>query len=188
VTDWIGEAAAGHLPPWAEAGAPRQAHMARVAALMESWAQGLGLPEPEVLRWHAAGWLHDVLRDADPVSLLPWVPKGLHSLPPLAYHGPAASARLASEGVTDASLLAAIAGHTVGDPDADLLGCALFCADTLEPGRGDPGGWREPLRLLFPTDPDAVTRQVAAARIRRALEQGERIPETLLALWNGRVR
>lgn len=39
--------------------------------------------------------------------------------------------------VTDEGILAAIANHTLGQPDMDSLSCVVFLADSLEPGRGD---------------------------------------------------
>jgi len=65
----VSAAAAGRLPRWAAAGEERRAHMARVAALLEAWARDLGLGNRDILRWRAAGYLHDALRDASPRRL-----------------------------------------------------------------------------------------------------------------------
>lgn len=40
-------------------------------------------------------------------------------------------------GICDASVLEAIANHTLGAPGMSALSCVVFLADTLEPGRGD---------------------------------------------------
>jgi predicted HD superfamily hydrolase involved in NAD metabolism len=40
-------------------------------------------------------------------------------------------------GLKDPEVLAAIANHTLGRPDMSPLSCAVFLADSLEPGRGD---------------------------------------------------
>ena len=40
-------------------------------------------------------------------------------------------------GIKDEEILQAIANHTLGRPNMDLLSCTVFLADSLEPGRGD---------------------------------------------------
>jgi predicted HD superfamily hydrolase involved in NAD metabolism len=40
-------------------------------------------------------------------------------------------------GIDDPQILAAIANHTLGKPGMDALSCAVFLADSLEPGRGN---------------------------------------------------
>src|SRR5690606_8536042 len=62
-------AARGELPEWTRATPARLEHMKRVATLLEEWAHRLELGEAETLRWAAAGWLHDVLRDKDHETL-----------------------------------------------------------------------------------------------------------------------
>ena len=49
------------------------------------------------------------------------------------------SAILAREkfGIKDKKILRAIANHTLGQPDMDLLSCLVFVADAIEPSRGD---------------------------------------------------
>jgi predicted HD superfamily hydrolase involved in NAD metabolism len=39
--------------------------------------------------------------------------------------------------IQDAEILAAIANHTLGQPQMNAISCAVFLADSLEPGRGD---------------------------------------------------
>jgi hypothetical protein len=68
--------------------------MGRVAALMGEWAGALALPERDVKRWTATGWLHDVLREAEPEELRPEVPLLFRPLPGKLLHGPAAAVRL----------------------------------------------------------------------------------------------
>ena len=85
-------------------------------------------------------------------------------LPGKLLHGPAAAGRLAREGVRDDSLLRAVACHTLGHPDLDTAGVALYAADFLEPGRADPAGWRASLRRRMPGELDEVALEVARAR------------------------
>src|SRR5437868_9113138 len=75
------------LPPWAEVGRRRHAHIRRVAALVGEWADAMKVSQAERRRWLRAVWLHDALKDA--------------KLPDAATHGPAAADRAAQEGETD---------------------------------------------------------------------------------------
>lgn len=177
-------AAAGQLPEWARVCPERQAHIARVSALMERWACALGLPEEERRRWCAAAWLHDALRGADPDELRDQVPPECRTLPGPLLHGPAAAARLRAEGVVDESLLNAVAYHTLGHPALDEVGRALYLADFLEPGRTFLPVWRASLRARMPGAAPAVLRDVAAARLRHLLERGHPIRPETLAFWN----
>lgn len=180
----IQSAAAGELPDWAIVGQERRSHLAGVAALMDRWAARLNLGEAERLRWRAAGWLHDALRDASPPAIRRWVPVGLTGLGAPLWHGPAAAARLEADGVADAPLLAAISYHTTGHPALDLLGRALFVADYLEPGRGFDVGERAGLRARMPEAMQAVLLLVAGRRIGRLLQERRRICPESTAFWN----
>lgn len=177
-------AAAGTLPSWARVGPERRGHMQRVADLMDGWAQELALPEAHRLRWRAAGFLHDALRDADPDSLRSRVPPGLRDLPPLLLHGPAAAERLRSEGVADGSLLMGVAFHTVGHPDFDRLGVSLYLADFLEPGRDLLNEWRAELRARMPHDSPGVLKEVLAGRIRHQVSLGAPLRPETWRFWN----
>jgi HD superfamily phosphohydrolase YqeK len=170
-------AARGELPQWARASEKRRAHIGRVAALLGEWADALGLPEAERTRWLAAGWLHDVLREADPDELRPLVPEAFRPLPGKLLHGPAAAERLA--GQADAELLDAIRYHTLGSARFGRLGRALYLADFLEPGRRYEPEWTAALRARMPHEMDAVMREVVAARVRHVTESGSTLhPET----------
>lgn len=193
-------AAAGRLPGWAVAGGERRAHMARVAALLEAWARELGQGAPgllgkrDILRWRAAGFLHDALRDASPAELEslaglgaakarvpvqaagsgaggapgrpgPLDPDTLRNLPPSARHGPTAAILLQRDGVDDPELLHAICWHTLGSARFGLLGKALYAADFLEPGRGTRPEWREGLRSRAPGALDSVLIEIVTTRI-----------------------
>jgi len=177
LTPLVRDAAEGRLPAWTQAKPKRREHMARVAALMRSWAQGLGLPEAQVARWTAAGYLHDCLRDADPGELRPAVPEAFRELPGKLLHGPAAAERLKDD--VDDEILGAVRCHTVGSPHFGALGRALYLADFLEPGRDFAPEWTASLRGRMPAEMDAVLREVVEARIGYVVKNGAVVhPET----------
>jgi HD superfamily phosphohydrolase YqeK len=157
------------LPPWAQVSAERRAHIERVVALLETWAEAMHVAAHERDRWLRAGWLHDALRDApfnDPFA-----------------HGPAAAERAATLGEQDRGVLNAVRYHTVGSPDWDDVGRMLYLADFLEPGRdNDPE--RERLSRWVPTQRDAVLREVVRRRIDWVLRSGWPLPEATVAFWN----
>jgi HD superfamily phosphohydrolase YqeK len=170
-------AASGRLPPWAEVSERRRAHIARVAALMEAWADGYALPPWERARWTAAAWLHDALRDADAGALRAEVPEELRDLPAKLLHGPAVAERL--KGVADPELLDAVRFHTLGSPRFGRLGRALYLADFLEPGRDFAPAWTASLRARMPHQEGAVLREVVDARVGHLRAGGHRPhPET----------
>lgn len=180
-------AAAGDLPPWAEASPARREHVERVSALMARWAAAFGLDPRDTARWRAAGLLHDALRDAGFDTLRPLVGPELRHRPGKMLHGPAAAARLREDGVDDAALLLAIAWHTLGHPDFDRLGRALYLADYLEPGRDYESDRLATLRDRVPDEMEAVLHTVATARIQRSIERGRPLVEPTIGFWNGLV-
>ncbi|MEJ2187661.1 MAG: HD domain-containing protein [Gemmatimonadota bacterium] len=180
----LAAASAGRLPDWAKAGPLRRAHMSRVADLMEAWAHRSGLAEGDVARWRAAAWLHDALRDEDVDALRSQVPEELQDLPPKVLHGPAVAHRLEQDGVGDPALRLAVAYHTLGHPDLDRLGRALYLADFLDPGRSFRTSWRASLRGRMPDDLDDVLRIVLGARIAYLLERGMTVRPETTAFWN----
>lgn len=185
VSATVRAAARGELPRWARMSAERRAHAARVAALMDEWAAALGLPADERLRWRAAGWLHDALRDAEPAGLRPRLPERFRDFPDPLLHGPAAAERL--DGEADAELLDAVRYHTVGHASLGRLGRALYLADFLEPGRDFRPEWRAGLRARMPAGMDAVLAEVIGARIRHLLDERRPIRPETVAFWNAVV-
>lgn len=177
-------AAAGDLPGWTQATGGRRDHMARVADLMEGWARSLGHDEDEVVRWRAAAMLHDAMRDADPEELRPGAPPELRHAPAEVLHGPAAAARLREDGVRDESVLRAITWHTVGHPDLDQLGQALYLADHLEPGRSGESSRTEALRARVPDQMETVLRELAGERLTWLVANGRPLLEPTVGLWN----
>jgi 2-amino-4-hydroxy-6-hydroxymethyldihydropteridine diphosphokinase len=158
--------------------------MDRVAGLMGSWSDRLGLPAEERTRWLAAAYLHDALRNADPEELRPRVSRAAAALPGPLLHGPAAAQRLWADGVRDGGLLRAVAFHTLGHPELGLLGHALYAADFLEPGRDLLNEWRTGLRDRMPGDVRGVVRDVLGARIAYLVGKGSPIRAETAAFWN----
>src|SRR5690606_18925863 len=144
VSATVAAAAAGELPPWARVTEARREHIGRVTALMRQWAEELGLPAVDRMRWAAAGTLHDALRDADTAELRTILGRRFLDLHPVLLHGPAAAHLLSAD--ADEALLRAIRYHTLGHPELDRLGRALYLADFLEPGRDFAREWRAELR------------------------------------------
>lgn len=180
----IERAADGELPPWSDPSPKRLAHMQRVAALLGDWAAGLGLDAAEQARWRAAGLLHDALREEPPGELRPRVPPHLRSLAPKLLHGPAAAARLRHEGVDDEAFLNAVAYHTVGHADLDMMGRSLYIADFIEPGRRYEPAALAVLRSRMPAARRSVLLDVMRARIGRLLRDARAIRPETAAFWN----
>jgi len=151
---------------------------------MDAWAAGLGLEPAERARWRAAAWLHDSLRLAPRADLLPLVPAQYRDLPPKMLHGPAAAARLRADGVADEALLLAVAHHTLGHPEFDSLGRALYAADFLEPLRTFDPLLRASLRARMPAAMDEVIPEIVRLRLVHLLGTGRVIRAETLAFWN----
>lgn len=170
------------LPSWAQVGEKRRAHIARVTALLDSWSRTLELPVAERRAWHDAGAWHDALRDAPAVLLRALA--GDDALPERVLHGPAAAARLASEGESRGEVLAAIAHHTLGSRSFGRTGQALYMADFLEPGRSFAQQDRAFLAGIVPRDFDGVFRQVVRMRVEWSLREGNALYPETVELWN----
>ena len=179
----VAAAAQGRLPEWAVVAPGRREHVERVAALLDSWAGQLDLPDSERERWRAVGYLHDALRDADPSELRRYVPDELRYLADPLLHAPAAAERLRREGVDDVELLDAVAFHPLGDGGFGRLGRALYAADFLEPGRDFLAELREGLRARAPHELDEVTLEVARLRIAHIRETGRVLDPRTRAFW-----
>ncbi len=176
-----GRAAQGGLPSWAVVTPARAEHVARVVAMLEHWADACGLDREERDRWRRAGWLHDALRDAPESELHRWAPTV--DGPRAFLHGPAAAARAALEGETDADVLSAVRHHTVGWPGWGEVGRALYAADFLEPGRPFDREARAALAERYPDAPAEVLEEVIRRRIVFHEGKGrEPRPETLAFL------
>ncbi|HEX5437471.1 MAG TPA: hypothetical protein VFW98_09930 [Gemmatimonadaceae bacterium] len=176
------DAASIELPVWAQVSDARRAHIARVVALLDGWADALQLDTRERTAWHDAGRWHDALRDAPDDVLRALVPDPQR--PAELLHGPAAAVRLERDGETRAAVLAAVRWHTVGCRAWGRVGRALYMADFLEPGRRFDALDRARLARGVPRDFDDVFVEVVRRRLEWALRgRHELLPETV-ALWN----
>ena len=170
------------LPAWARVSDKRLAHIARVTALLDAWAADMRVPAGEAQAWHDAGRWHDALRDASEAELRELT--GDHTAPANILHGPAAAAMLGREGESRAGVLLAVRWHTVGNPEWDRTGRALFMADFLEPGRQFMVADRAFLASLLPRDFDGVFRQAVRMRLEWTLREGKALFPESVALWN----
>lgn len=173
------------LPQWAQVSPERLHHIQRVAELVASWSERLGVPDPERNRWLRAVWLHDALRDAPDAELASYAPAAPG--PAELRHGPASAARAKAEGETDRGVLDAVRYHSVGLAEWDMVGRVLYCADFLEPGRRALGAEPAALAERFPTDPVGVLFSVARLRMRYLIDSGWCIPQPTLRFWNSLV-
>lgn len=171
------------LPAWARVSDKRLAHIARVTALLDEWAATMVLGRTDAQLWHDAGLLHDALRDA-PEDELRALAGPMPGFTVDMLHGPAAAARLRAEGETRMELLDAVRLHTVGSPDWQRVGRALYMADFLEPGRKFSRADRAYLAAQVPHDFDASFRQVVRARIEWSLREGKQLYPETVQLWN----
>lgn len=170
------------FPSWAIVSEKRRGHIARVTALLDDWAERMHLPADEAQAWHDAGVFHDALRDATPAALRE-IYAG-HDLPDGILHGPAAAVLLERAGESRRNVLDAVRWHTVGHPEWDRTGRALFMADFLEPGRGFMHADRAFLSAQLPHNFDGVFRQAVRMRLEWTLREGNRIFEGTVKLWN----
>lgn len=170
------------LPAWAQVGEKRRAHIARVTALLDRWAEQLHLDAAEARAWHDVGRFHDALRDAPETELRRHA--GPVDLPVGVLHGPAAANRLMADGERRESVLSAVRWHTVGNATWDRAGRALYMADFLEPGRQFAQADRAFLADHLPHDFDGVFRQVVRMRFEWTLREGKAFFPEAVALWN----
>lgn len=170
------------LPAWAQVSASRRQHVERVVTLLDEWAAKLKLPADEASRWHAAGVLHDALRDAPEPMLRALSGEGQR--PAEMLHGPAAAVRAEQDGERRSDVLDAIRFHTVGSAHWERTGKALFLADFLEPGRRFLKEERRTIAARVLRDFDEAFRRCVQLRMEWTLREGrELFPETV-ALWN----
>lgn len=178
--------AAPALPAWAQVGPKRLAHIQRVAALLDSWGAAMSLPAPEHERWLRAGWLHDALRDAPLPELQALVPGCDWDAELL--HGPAVANKVEAnqyvEEWRDPQVVMAVRWHSVGCVGWGMTGKALYCADFLDPDRKFDREARAELSRKFPTDPDAVFREIVRRRVEWNERSGWPLLEPTRELWN----
>lgn len=170
------------FPAWARMSPARRAHVERVAALLERWADRMGVAATERRRWLHAAALHDALKDAPREELAALI--GETDLPPKLWHGPAAAVRAESDGDADAGVLDAVRYHSLGWARWDGVGRMLYLADYLEPGRRHHDADRAALIERVPEAPEDALRAVVAARMGWALTSQWSVPAETVELWD----
>lgn len=171
------------LPSWAIVSDKRRAHIERVTALLDEWAESMVLSSAERKEWHDAGRFHDALRDA-PETTLRELAVGFPIADANVLHGPAAEARLRQVGERRSGVLEAIRWHTIGHKGWTRTGKALFMADFLEPGRTFAKAERGYLGAQVPHDFDGTFRQVVRLRLEWTLREGKPLFLETVELWN----
>jgi 2-amino-4-hydroxy-6-hydroxymethyldihydropteridine diphosphokinase len=86
--------------------------------------------------------------------------------------------------VEDQGLLLAVAYHTLGHPNLDDAGKALYAADFLEPGRNLRNRWRGELRARMPMELEEVTREILAVRLGHLVKRNRPMQPETVAMWN----
>jgi HD superfamily phosphohydrolase YqeK len=142
------------------------------------------LPADEASRWHAAGVLHDALRDAPEPMLRALTGDGAR--PVQLLHGPAAAVRAEQDGERRQDVLDAVRYHTIGSPTWNATGKALYLADFLEPGRTFLTDERAALADRVPHNLDAAFREVLRMRMEWTLREGRELHPETVELWNRR--
>ena len=170
------------LPVWAIASPGRQAHIGRVVALAERWANQLGVGAAETARWRRAALLHDALKDATAEQLASYTPRG--DWPEALWHGPAAAVAAERHGEQDRGVLDAVRYHSVGLARWDDVGKAVYLADYLEEGRGHARERRAALAARMPGDMAQVLIDVTADRLGWLVTRRKQIRQESWEFWN----
>ncbi len=170
------------VPLWAIVSAKRREHIARVVALLGTWAKVMDVSPDESRGWRDAGLWHDAFRDADESTLRTLTND--YERPMGMLHGPAAATRLADDGESRVDVIEAIRWHTVGQRHWQRIGRALYMADFLEPGRPFMQADRAFLADRVPQAFDAVFRQVVRLRLEWAIREGKGLAPETVTLWN----
>ena len=164
--------------------AKRRQHILRVEAMAIALAQQHNLA---VDRAQQAGLMHDLAKCFTPSQLLAVAEAEGWTLDPAETDCPhllhaSVGAVVARDtfGVTNPQVLNAIAHHTLGSPDMDALGCVVYVADSLEPGRGDTPQLQH-LRQLSYRDLWGATYETCVASLQHLLENRRPVhPRTIL--------
>lgn len=170
------------LPAWACVSEKRRGHIARVVAMLDSWADALSLDDEERRCWRDAGRWHDALRDAPEAELRALL--GDVERPAALLHGPAAALRLERDGERRLDVLEAVRWHTTGCARWSRTGRALYMADYLEPGRPFAQEERAFLARQVRHDFDGVFREVVRHRLMWTLREGKQLYRETVELWN----
>lgn len=116
-------------------------HILRVEAMAIALAEAHQLDREQAAQ---AGLMHDLAKFFKPARLLQMarteglvLDPVLTAYPHLLHADVSAIVARDEFGIRDETVLDAIRNHTLGQPGMDSLSCAVFLADTLEPGRGN---------------------------------------------------
>ncbi len=171
---------------WLEKAVPakRLQHILRVEAMAIALAQQHDLA---VDLAQQAGLMHDLAKCFKPSQLLAvaeaegWTLDPAEMNCPHLLHAPVGAVVARDTfGVTNPQVLNAIAHHTLGSPDMDALGCVIYLADSLEPGRGDTPQLQH-LRQLSYRDLGGATYETCVASLQHLLENRRPVhPRTIL--------
>lgn len=188
-------ALSGLLPPpdrsrarvlsWLKGNVPeaRIRHILRVEQFAIELAQ---LHHLNVEKAAQAALMHDLAKYFKPKRLLSMaVTEGLLIDPidefnPHLLHADAGAIVARDEfGIEDMEVLDAIRHHTLGSPNMSLLGCVVYLADGLEPGRGTTPELEE-LRMLSRQDLIQATWRASDASLKHLIQAGHLIhPRTV---------
>ena len=171
---------------WLQAEVPekRLQHILRVEAMAIALAQQHHLP---VALAQQAGLMHDLAKCFPASKLLAiaaaegWELDDAERDCPHLLHAPAGAVVARDRfGVSDASILNAIAHHTLGSPDMDAIGAVVYLADALEPGRGDTPQLHH-LRELSYRDLNGAVHETCVFSLQHLLEKRRPVhPRTIL--------
>ncbi|HTL90664.1 MAG TPA: bis(5'-nucleosyl)-tetraphosphatase (symmetrical) YqeK [Leptolyngbya sp.] len=170
---------------WLKGNVPeaRIRHILRVEQLAIELAQ---LHRLDIEKAAQAALMHDLAKYFKPKRLLSMaIAEGLPIDPidevnPHLLHADAGAIVARDEfKVEDTEILDAIRHHTLGSPEMSLLGCVVYLADGLEPGRGSTSELEE-LRDLSRRDLIQATWRSADASLRHLIHAGHLIhPRTV---------
>ncbi len=160
----------------------RLAHITRVSAMLDRWADEMKLGAEQAQAWHDAGRWHDALRDAPDDRLRSLADEP--DRPVEMLHGHAAAVMLERDGERRADVLDAVRWHTTGSATWNDVGRALYMADFLEPGRKFSRDARAFLAARVPQDFHGAFRQVLRIRLEWSLREGKMLFEETVQMWN----
>lgn len=163
----------------------RYKHVLRVEEtaihMAEKWDQ-------DPIKASIASLLHDYCKDMEEEAMYQkaqafWPDLDLADQDGNIWHGPAA-AQMAKEdfGVTDSSILNAIACHTIGGHDMDVLTQLVCVADYIEPGRDFPGV--DKARKLADKDLSQALIYKLSHSIIKMLDSGKPVFEESIKIYN----
>ncbi|WP_236146363.1 bis(5'-nucleosyl)-tetraphosphatase (symmetrical) YqeK [Leptolyngbya iicbica] len=162
----------------------RLQHILRVEQMAIALAEAHQL---SVVQAQQAALMHDLAKCFAPEKLLAvaaaeeWELDPAEQQVPHLLHAPVGAVVAREQfGITDETVLRAIAAHTLGSPDMDAIGAVVYLADALEPGRGDTPQLHH-LRQLSYGDLWKATYETCVFSLQHLLERRRPVhPRTIL--------